>query len=52
LRAVDPALDDDRARSTAHAVFGLLNSTPHSALGSRDETAAMLERLALGALHR
>jgi len=52
LRAVDPELDDDRARSTAHAVFGLLNSTPHSALGSRDETAAMLERLALGALQR
>jgi AcrR family transcriptional regulator len=50
LRAVDPELDDDRARSTAHAVFGLLNSTPHSALGGRDETADLLERLAMRAL--
>jgi AcrR family transcriptional regulator len=51
LRALHPGLDADTARSTAHAVFGLLNSTPHSARSSRDETASMLERLALAAVH-
>jgi AcrR family transcriptional regulator len=51
LRALRPGLDPAEARTTAHAVFGLLNSTPHSATGSRDETATVLERLALAALH-
>jgi AcrR family transcriptional regulator len=50
LRALHPDLGVDESRATAHAVFGLLNSTPHSAFGSRDDTAAMLERLALAAL--
>lgn len=31
LREVNPGLDEDRARVMAHAAFGLLNSTPHSA---------------------
>ena len=30
LRELDPALDESDARLMAHAVFGLLNSTPHS----------------------
>jgi len=30
LRGVDPDLAEERARLMAHAVFGLLNSTPHS----------------------
>ncbi|MCI4675152.1 SACE_7040 family transcriptional regulator [Candidatus Mycolicibacterium alkanivorans] len=30
LRDLDPALDESDARLMAHAVFGLLNSTPHS----------------------
>ncbi|WP_167099863.1 TetR/AcrR family transcriptional regulator [Mycobacterium sp. DL592] len=30
LRELDPALDESEARLMAHAVFGLLNSTPHS----------------------
>ncbi len=30
LRAVDPNLGLTPARATAHAVFGLINSTPHS----------------------
>jgi len=30
LRAVDPSLGLTPARATAHAVFGLINSTPHS----------------------
>jgi len=51
LVEAQPGLAHDAARSIAHAVFGLLNSTPHSALNSRDDTAAMLERLAVAALH-
>jgi AcrR family transcriptional regulator len=30
LRELNPKLPEDDARLTAHAVFGLLNSTPHS----------------------
>ena len=30
LRELDPELAEADARLTAHAVFGLLNSTPHS----------------------
>ncbi|WP_328358542.1 TetR/AcrR family transcriptional regulator [Mycobacterium sp. NBC_00419] len=30
LHELDPALDESEARLMAHAVFGLLNSTPHS----------------------
>ncbi|MEZ0090271.1 TetR/AcrR family transcriptional regulator [Streptacidiphilus sp. EB129] len=49
-----PGLDDE-ARAAVHAVFGLLNSTPHSAAGqegARDRAAmaSLLHRLALGAL--
>jgi AcrR family transcriptional regulator len=43
-----PPLDRDEARARAHAVFGLLNSTPHL----RDATAhaPMLKQMALAAL--
>lgn len=50
-----PGLGTD-ARAAVHAVFGLLNSTPHSAAGQsgdladRTAMAALLHRLALGAL--
>lgn len=50
-----PGLGKD-ARAAVHAVFGLLNSTPHSAAGQngdaadRTAMAALLHRLALGAL--
>jgi AcrR family transcriptional regulator len=54
LCAATPGLADDVARTAVHATFGLLNSTPHSAsrpaLG-RAETATLLRRVALGALH-
>jgi AcrR family transcriptional regulator len=43
--------DDAHARSAAHAVFGLINSTPHSARLGPDDMAAMLQRMALAALH-
>ncbi|MEU5168464.1 SACE_7040 family transcriptional regulator [Streptomyces mutomycini] len=53
VRALYPALAESEARVTVHAVFGLLNSTPHltrpEALPDRTATAALLHRLARGA---
>lgn len=43
-------VDEKRARSTAHAVFGLLNSTPHNRHLPDTELADLLGELALGAL--
>lgn len=42
--------DAAHARSAAHAVFGLINSTPHSARLSRADMADQLCRMALAAL--
>ena len=50
LRAIHRGLPADRARAMAHAAFGLLNSTPHSALLSETEMRAVLEQMALAAL--
>ncbi|MEU7137577.1 TetR/AcrR family transcriptional regulator [Streptomyces sp. NPDC046261] len=54
VRALHPGAAEAEARTAVHAVFGLLNSTPHlgrpGALPSRAATAALLRRLALGAL--
>jgi AcrR family transcriptional regulator len=50
LVSADAHLTPERARTRAHAVFGLLNSTPHSArtgAGAREELTAMAVR-ALG----
>ncbi|MEU9357016.1 TetR/AcrR family transcriptional regulator [Streptomyces sp. NPDC048301] len=53
VRARYPSLVESEARVTVHAVFGLLNSTPHitrpGALPDRAATAALLHRLARGA---
>ncbi|MCR8574376.1 TetR/AcrR family transcriptional regulator [Streptomyces sp. Isolate_219] len=53
VRRVHPGPSEDRARAAVHAVFGLLNSTPHlgrpGALPGRTEMAELLHRLALGA---
>lgn len=49
LCELDPALTREVARMRAHAVFGLLNSTPHSARG-RAEAARQLSAMALRAL--
>jgi hypothetical protein len=38
------------ARAAAHAVFGLINSTPHSAYLDRAQMAELLYRMALAAL--
>lgn len=50
LCRVDPGLPRDAARLRAHAVFGLLNSTPHSAARSRGQAARELAGMALRAL--
>jgi AcrR family transcriptional regulator len=50
LRAIHRGLPADRARAMAHAAFGLLNSTPHSALISEAEMRDVLEQMALAAL--
>ncbi|MEV6652422.1 TetR/AcrR family transcriptional regulator [Streptomyces sp. NPDC051219] len=53
VRESYPALAEADARATVHAVFGLLNSTPHlgrpGALPGRTATAELLHRLARGA---
>ncbi|WP_394433864.1 SACE_7040 family transcriptional regulator [Streptomyces sp. SGAir0957] len=53
LRKVYPDLLEPHARVAVHAVFGLLNSTPHlgrpGALPGRTAAAAMLHKLARGA---
>ncbi|MEE4597779.1 TetR/AcrR family transcriptional regulator [Streptomyces sp. DSM 41524] len=53
VRKVYPRLAEAEARACVHAVFGLLNSTPHlgrpGALPGRAATATLLHRLALGA---
>ncbi|MBB2891996.1 TetR/AcrR family transcriptional regulator [Flexivirga oryzae] len=43
--------DEDHARAAAHAVFALINSTPHSARLDREQMAALLHRMALAAIH-
>ena len=51
VHAGSPAeLDLDRARATAHAAFGLINSTPHSGLLPDGPMHELLCRMALGAL--
>ncbi len=50
LREVHDDLTPRRARAMAHATFGLLNSTPHSAMLPEPEMAAMLTGMALTAL--
>jgi AcrR family transcriptional regulator len=50
LRRAHHDLPTRRARAMAHAVFGLLNSTPHSAMLNEAEMRALLEQMALRAL--
>ena len=51
LQEIDPSLAAAEARSRAHAVFGLLNSTPHSARhGEGPLAGAVLRRMARAAL--
>ncbi|MFC9965027.1 TetR/AcrR family transcriptional regulator [Nocardia ignorata] len=51
LRELTPALPEDTARIQAHAAFGLINSTPHSAsAASAAKARPVLREMALAAL--
>ncbi len=50
LRRVHRGLRADRARAMAHATFGLINSTPHSALLPSPQMRELLIGMALDAL--
>ncbi|MCW2783172.1 MAG: TetR/AcrR family transcriptional regulator [Marmoricola sp.] len=50
LRSLDPELAPKRGRAMAHATFGLLNSTPHSALVPKEEMRELLARMARSSL--
>jgi AcrR family transcriptional regulator len=51
LQCVHPAVDEAQLRIRAHATFGLVNSTPHSARASAQPAVrALLEEMALAAL--
>ncbi|MGW4636504.1 SACE_7040 family transcriptional regulator [Nocardia sp. NPDC004415] len=51
LRELDPGLTEESARIQAHAAFGLLNSTPHSATSaSVGRARPVLRQMALAAL--
>lgn len=50
LRACRPQLDPPTARATTHAVLGLINSTPYSALLDAEAMSALLHTMALAAL--
>jgi AcrR family transcriptional regulator len=52
IRDIDAGVDEPTARAAAHAVFGLINSTPHSRHLGRAGMATMLREMALGALAR
>ena len=47
LRALDATLDEPASQAKAHALFGLLNSTPHSSLLPADQMRSMLATMAL-----
>ncbi|SDD60940.1 SACE_7040 family transcriptional regulator [Actinokineospora iranica] len=50
IRAAVPAAGEPTARAAAHAVFGLINSTPHSRHLDRDQMADLLTGMAMAAL--
>jgi AcrR family transcriptional regulator len=50
IKAMVPDVAEPGARAAAHAVFGLINSTPHSAYLDRAQMAELLYRMALAAL--
>lgn len=53
LQSLDPTIGTAEARARTHAVFGLLNSTPHSAVGQDPQVMpALLLDLAMACLCR
>ncbi|MFJ5552684.1 TetR/AcrR family transcriptional regulator [Streptomyces sp. NPDC093225] len=49
VRALHPGVPEAEVRVAVHAVFGLLNSTPHLGAVGRGATESLLRRLAYGA---
>ncbi|WP_330296493.1 SACE_7040 family transcriptional regulator [Streptomyces sp. NBC_00503] len=49
VRELHPEVGETEVRVCVHAVFGLLNSTPHLAVLGREATESLLRRLANGA---
>ncbi|MFJ3879551.1 TetR/AcrR family transcriptional regulator [Streptomyces sp. NPDC090077] len=49
VRELHPEVGEAEVRVAVHAVFGLLNSTPHLAAPGREATESLLRRLAHGA---
>jgi hypothetical protein len=50
LRSLHPKLSAEQARARVHAGFGLINSTPHSAVVSDADMHRILSEMALRAL--
>ncbi len=50
IQDVVDGVDEPSARAAAHAVFGLINSTPHSRHLDRGQMAALLRNMAIAAL--
>src|SRR3954471_10532778 len=50
IRELHPDLTPKRCRAMAHAAFGMINSTPHSAMLPEAEMAPLLESMACRAL--
>jgi AcrR family transcriptional regulator len=50
LRSLQPSLTVEQARARVHACFGLINSTPHSAVVSDTEMHRILSEMTLRAL--
>ncbi|ASU80367.1 TetR/AcrR family transcriptional regulator [Actinopolyspora erythraea] len=50
LRRCRPGTGEHTARASAHAVLGLINSTPHSALLDTTRMSELLHRMAMNAL--
>ncbi|MEV6602636.1 TetR/AcrR family transcriptional regulator [Kutzneria sp. NPDC051319] len=51
IRRARPEVGEPAARAAAHALFGLINSTPHSAHLDRAQMADLLAAMAYAAVH-
>jgi len=51
IRRARPEVGEPAARAAAHALFGLINSTPHSAHLDRGQMADLLAAMAYAAVH-
>jgi hypothetical protein len=51
IRRARPEVGEPAARAAAHALFGLINSTPHSAHLDRGQMTELLAAMAYAAVH-